>query len=329
MVKIFAPNGKVPKICSENGIIPRKTNIDNHLKSVVHKECVKADKLARLSSNELQASAPIDSQFICANKELANYVGNCIYTVYNDAKRGTLSAFSWPSRVVARNIGSKFDINSEFTNYEPIDHRYVNPIGHNGFLNAIVSSEKEKLKDVLQNSLALSLRFDGSVDRNQIDNEHVLAKTINKKGEENLYFLGFEEPEERGAEGALKAIKNAVEKSVKWDSLFPNVSSLASDGTNLNSGARSGIWTKLSQMHHLQENGNDVPLLKIWCAVHRSALAWKSVCSSVAEVTNLIRDAAALATYFHSSGVRTRELHKVATENNLKVLRLPQYFEVR
>jgi hypothetical protein len=82
-------------------------------------------------------------------------------------------------------------------------------------------------------------------------------------------------------------------------------------------------------MRQLQENGKDVPLLKIWCAVHRSALAWNSVCSSVAEVNYLIRDAAALATYFHSSGVRTRELHKVATENKLKVLRLPQYFEVR
>ena len=112
--------------------------------------------------------------------------------------------------------------------------------------------------------------------------------------------------------------------------MFPNVSSLASDGTNLDSGARSGIWARLNQMRQLQENGKDVPLFKIWCAVQRSALAWmNSVCSSVAEVNYLIRDAAALATYFHSSGVRTRELHKVATENNLKVLRLPQYFDVR
>ena len=191
-------------ICFKYRIIPRKTHIDNHVKSVVHKECVKADKLARLSSNELQASAPIDSQFIRGNKELANYVGNYIYTVYNDAKRGTLSAFSWPSRVVARNIGSEFDINTEFTNYEPNDLRYVNPVDHREFLSAIVSSEKGKLDDILQNSLAVSSRFDGSVDRNQIDNEHVLAKTVNQKGEENLYFLGFEEPNKRGAEGALK-----------------------------------------------------------------------------------------------------------------------------
>ena len=36
-----------------------KTNNDNHLRSVVHKECVKADKLARLSSNELRLVRPM------------------------------------------------------------------------------------------------------------------------------------------------------------------------------------------------------------------------------------------------------------------------------
>ena len=169
----------------------------------------------------LQASAPIDSQFICTNKELATFVGNFIYTLYNDAKCGTLSTFSWPSRVAAGKIGSKFNIKSEFTNYEPNDLCYDNPISHNEFLSTIVSSKKEKLKDVLQNSLAVPLWFDGSVDRNQIDNEHVLAKTINKKRKENIYFLGFEESNEQGVEGALKAVQNAVEKSVKWDSLFP------------------------------------------------------------------------------------------------------------
>ena len=33
----------------------------------------------------------------------------------------------------------------------------------------------------------------GFADRSQIDNKHVLAKTVNQKGEENLYFLGFED----------------------------------------------------------------------------------------------------------------------------------------
>ena len=152
-VKIFAPNGRVPNICSENGIIPRKTHIDNHPRSVVHKECMKADKLATLNSNELQASAPLISNLFEVIRSSLIMLGNIYiqYTVYNDAKRGTLSAFSWPSRVVASNNGSKFDINTEFTNYQPKDLHYVNPVGHKEFLTAIV----------FQNSLAVSLRFDG------------------------------------------------------------------------------------------------------------------------------------------------------------------------
>ena len=70
-------------------------------------ECLTAEKVARMNANELQVHAPINLQFSAADDELANYVGNHIYTVYNDAKRGTLSAFSWPSRVVACDIGSK------------------------------------------------------------------------------------------------------------------------------------------------------------------------------------------------------------------------------
>ena len=195
----------MPNNCSENGIITRNTHIDNHLKSMVHKECVKADKLARLSMNELQASAPIDSQFIRGNKKLANYVGNCIYTVYNDAKRGTLSAFSWPSRVVATNIGSKFDINTEFTNYEPNNLCYVNPTGHKEFFSAIVSSEKVKLEDALQNSLAISLRF-------EIDNEHVLAKTVNQMKLQSDGVLVFDLVKER--DKFLARLATAKEKPI-------------------------------------------------------------------------------------------------------------------
>jgi hypothetical protein len=63
-------------------------------------------------------------------------------------------------------------------------------------------------------------------------------------------------------------------------------------------------------------------------SVHHTALAWNSVSSSVAEVNYLIRDASSLASYFYNSGVCTCELHKVA-HDNLKILRLPRYFEVQ
>ncbi len=131
---------------------------------------------------------------------------------------------------------------------------------------------------------------------------------MSKTGEESLYFLGFDEPKERGAEGALMAIKNAVEKSVTWGNLFLSISSATSDGTNMNSGSVSGVWTKLSQMR-----------------VHLGIM----FLLQLLKLHYLIRDASSLASYFHNSGVRTCELHKVAHDNNLKILRLPRYFEVQ
>ena len=61
------------------------------------------------------------------------------------------------------------------------------------------------------------------------------------------------------------------------------------------SGSVFGKWTRLGQILEIQEYGSDMPLLKIWCAVHRSALAWNSVSSSVVEVNQLT-----LASYFHN-----------------------------
>lgn len=45
----------------------------------------------------------------------------------------------------------------------------------------------------LKTKLALSLRVDGSVDRTQIDNIHVMAKIISTNGHSELVFIGFKE----------------------------------------------------------------------------------------------------------------------------------------
>ena len=75
---------------------------------------------------------------------------------------------------------------------------------------------------------------------------------------------------------------------------------------------------------------NDLaPLLKIWCTVHRSNLAWKSLSHTVPELNFVFQQLAGLSTYFHSSGLRTLELRLVATDKNLQLLNLPRIFEVR
>ena len=69
-----------------------------------------------------------------------------------------------------------------------------------------------------------------------------------------------------------------------------------------------------------------VPLPKIWCAVHRSQLVWKT--ENVAELKVLIQELKLISTYFHTSGVRTRERRETGEEHNFTVKSYPEYFQI-
>ena len=242
--KIYAPKGKVPDICQELGVVSRARILDNHLQSKVHVECLKADRLRVLSPPELAVTAPMDNALTIANKNELRYVGKLMHTIYNDAKRGTLSAYSWPSRHAAYKISEKFQMDS-FRPFSPneIDLRYINPVYYNELLTSIVDSYKPIMHAEIDEALAVSLRFDGSIDRMQLDNEHVMAHIVEKNGNDKLIFLGFSEPPERGARGSLMAIQAAVNQTLDWDTVFGRVSSLASDGENKNTGVKNGLWS--------------------------------------------------------------------------------------
>lgn len=93
-------------------------------------ECLKADGLCALSLPELLAvTAPMDNALTIANKNELSYVGKLMHKIYNDAKRGTLSAYSWPSRHAAYKISEKFQMDC-FRPFPPnkIDLRYINPV---------------------------------------------------------------------------------------------------------------------------------------------------------------------------------------------------------
>ena len=59
----------------------------------------------------------------------------------------------------------------------------VTPTNHADLLSTIVSANLVNLKEEISNAMAISLRVDGSVDRMQIDNIHVMAKIVSKDGE--------------------------------------------------------------------------------------------------------------------------------------------------
>ena len=91
-------------------------------------------------------------------------------------------------------------------------------------------------------------------------------------------------------------MKKAIDPVIKWEQLFKKCTSVVTDGENMNTGAHNGLWA-LCQKER-DASGTNLPLLKIWCAAHRTNLAWKSVCNSVPEVGNLVQTAADLCTFF-------------------------------
>ena len=75
----------------------------------------------------------------------------------------------------------------------------------------------------LSNILALSLRVDGAVDKQQIDNKHVMAKYMTTSGEPKTVYLGFSQSEDKGS-GLFGAVKEVVSKcGVPWEVVFCKV----------------------------------------------------------------------------------------------------------
>ena len=191
------------------------------------------------------------------------------------------------------------------------------------YLSSIVESYVPTRLTKVDEALAVSLRFDGSIERMQLDNENVMAHIVTESGEDELIFLGFNEPPERGAGGSLKAIKVVVEQTLSWDTIFNKTSSLASDGENKHAGIKIGLCAKLDMIR--RNSGSQLPLLKLWCAYYKSDLASVSVTKNVPEVQKEIRKATAVSTFFTNMA----QDGNVAEENDLYLLRLPSLFEVR
>jgi len=318
---------KLPAICSEEGTIPRNKLLNNHLASIMHKECIKVHRLSKLSNVQKSFIAPMDKIISTQNHKLSQKIAELMCTVFNDAKRGTLSGWSWPSREVAALKRKSLNIHEPFEEYTPQsgDLQYINPTGYRDLLKCIVQSDINRICNKLETSLAISLRVDGSVDRMQLDNIHVLAKIVNSDGDTELIFIGFHEPESKGAIGYYNAIKSATKHVIPWNKLMPLISSIVTDGASINTGEKNGLWALLEK----DKKSLPIPLLKVWCAVHRSALAWESLTANVIKIKKLIDSCSSISTYFHRSGLRTKELQQTAVENNLTIIRLPKYFEVR
>lgn len=213
-----------------------------------------------------------------ANEKLANRIGNLLVHAYGDAKKLTLTGFSFPARVIISKQASNFLFNVEaYTNedHQTHDFQYLTPAAHKEFLQCIVESHRHVFTKTLADVLALSLRCNGSVDCTQVDKIFVMANIVTKDRIVENCFLGAREPPCRGAKGLLNAIQEACESTVGITTtkfLVKQASSLVTDGASVNVGSKNGLWTLLDKLHS-DSSASEIPFLKIWCSVHRSSLA--------------------------------------------------------
>lgn len=291
VVKFFLPsqNKRLPAITQVPGTKYRKEIVAEHLKTNYHVQALKKFHLSTLSLPEKLQASEIVQSISKQNEEVANKIGKLLFHVYCDAKKLTLSAWSFPARVFAAHLGENFHFNStDLENTEKFNFQYVTPVSHLELLKSIVNSYRSTFfKDLLENSLALSLRCDGSVDRMQIDKIYVMAKVVTKDGDTKDFFLGAAEPQSNGAAGLLEAVKsacnNTLASSTAADQIFKATSSLVTDGASVNTGEKNGLWAIFKK-----EKASNTPFITIGCAVHRSNLAWKRVTKDVKEVNHLI-----------------------------------------
>lgn len=302
-----------------------------HMTKKYHIESVKAWK-NKLKEGSDEGATTLVRMISKVNEQLANRIGGYACSIYNDAKRLTLSAFSWPSRQISYEIGNAFNINDPNQNagdVKKLDLQYINAKSHAEILECIVAVENNFIEEKINKCLAFSVRVDGSVDRTNVDKIYILAKLVNEKGELETIFLGVGQQTQRKAEGLHLTVKTTIESisAGMYEKCIKKMTSFVTDGAEINKGDKSGLWKRIDDDAALF--GASQNILKIWCAAHRSDLIVKDLCKKITELSAMLSLMSSISSYFHRSPMRFNELKKLSEKNNLKLMSLPTVYEVR
>lgn len=346
IIKTWKGNNKNPNIMKQCGVQNRTHTVLNHIKSNYHHKCLTAYKRKQQQMgskpNKSKEESPLpeselDKMISKGNAELAKTIANLAYSVYNDAVRLTLSAYSWPSRFVAQELGRHFDFcKSDETEerVKKINLQYIRPSMHSELLSCIVEADRDHIKTRIENAIAVSLRVDGSVDRTNLDKIYVLAKVVNRHGVLENIFIGVGEQTERFATGLHQAVIRTINRVHEnlYETCVKKMSSFVTDGASVNTGEHKGLWVliekDLKTFYCGQEESMQV-ILKIWCAAHRSDLALKDITTDFDIFANAIKTLSSIASYFNTSSMRHEELLRIAKQNGFGLRRIPKHFEVR
>jgi len=102
--------------------------------------------------------------------------------IYGDAKKLTLSARTFPARITISHLASQFSYLDPKPQCEAdLDCQYISPAAHKEFLQCIVESDRKSFaQKIMDDTLAISLRCDRTVDRTHTDKVYVMVKVIMK-----------------------------------------------------------------------------------------------------------------------------------------------------
>lgn len=161
-------------IASESGTRITTSVLDSHLKSECHKECVQADRVSSIRTEE-RSSTSMEVSIQKANRNQIAYVCKLMITVYLDAKLLNLTAHSWPARYVCGEASSSYKPENASTSIIPkhTNLQYVNPHGHFELMKTIVQSHREEFMKKINEAWAVSLRVDGSIDFTHVDKIYI------------------------------------------------------------------------------------------------------------------------------------------------------------
>jgi len=153
--KLMATNRHAPPIA---------TGCCYSAKVVIHHQLSAAHKAAEdaCAKKKMSAKGNTDHPWLAAiarmDRELYNKLVVFMYDVYNDAKSGTLSAWSWPARHLARSASAAFLSHTTDT-FQPFtpsfdDIQYLNPPVHRDLLHCIADDGRDELSSELSTALA-------------------------------------------------------------------------------------------------------------------------------------------------------------------------------
>lgn len=101
----------------------------------------------------------------------------------------------------------------------------------------------------------------------------MLLKIINKNGDLETVFIGIGKQIERGSKGLMQAVKDGIIDNIgkeMYDLIMTYVSSICTDGTNMNTGERNSLRKHFED--ECSKNRSEFPLNKFWCSAHRIEL---------------------------------------------------------